>query len=151
MTYKLVFVLLAFILLRWGFYILFQYRLSKLLRAFSSLIFIVPLLLDGNLQYFFFLMFSQVHLSFSLSPRDKMLNVFNYLVYFLAIWLSVVSCFLSFYLNKKLAKYILDNWRSRVHGLLTYSITNAIRMLIFGAIHSLLRNHPCQLPLLMVF
>ena len=113
-----------------------------LLRPFSSYVFLSPMLLDGNLQFFSFLMFTQITKGFSLNPRDKMLNVLNYLVYFIVIWLAVVSCFLSYYYNKKLTKYILDNWRTRVLGLLSYSLTNAFRMIIFGAIHSLLRSPP---------
>jgi len=132
-----------------GFNLLFNYKISKVLRAFSSLVFLAPILFDGNLQYFFFLMFSQTFLSFSLTPKDKIFNVLSYLLYFAILWLSIVSCFLAFYINKKLTKYILDNWRTRVYGLLAYSLTNAVRMLIFGAVHSLLRSSPLQLPILM--
>ena len=141
--------LISFLLLKWGFKLLFQYQISILLRPFSSLIFLAPMLLDGNLQYFFFLLFSQISRGFSLNPKDKALNALNYIVYFFVLWFAVVSCFLCYYINRKLTKYILDNWRTRVFGLLTYSITNAIRMLILGAIHSLLRSHHLQLPLLM--
>ena len=86
---------------------------------------------------------------FSLNRRDKALTAINYIVYFFIIWFAVVSCFLSYYLNKRLTKYILNNWRTRVKGLLTYSLSNTFRMLVFGGIHSLLRSHPAQLPLLM--
>jgi hypothetical protein len=89
-------------------------------------------------------------LGFSLTPKDKIFNVLSYFLYFIIIWLSVVSCFMAYYINKKLTKYILDNWRTRVNGLLAYSLTNAIRMLIFGAVHSLLRHSSLQLPLLML-
>jgi len=107
------------------------------------------MLLDGNLQYFCFLLFSQIAMGFSLNPKDKALTALNYIIYFFIIWFSVVSSFLCFYLNKKLTKYILDNWRTRVFGLLTYSITNAVRMVLLGALHSLLRSHDLQLPILM--
>ena len=147
-TFNLVFILVSFVLLRWGFKMLFNYQISILLRPFSSLVFLAPMLLDGNLQYFFFLLFSQISMGFSLNPKDKALNVLNYMIYFLIIWISVVSCFLCYYLNRKLTKYILDNWKTRVQGLLTYSLTNAARMMIFGAIHSLLRSSHLQLPLL---
>ena len=107
------------------------------------------MLLDGNLQYFFFLLFSQISMGFSLNPRDKMLTALNYIVYFFIFWISIVSCFLCYYLNRKLTKYILDNWRTRVFGLLTFSLTNTVRMMIFGALHSLLRTSDLQLPLLL--
>ena len=112
-------------------------------------VYITPLLLDGNLQYFCFLLFSQTSLCFSLTPRDKFLNVLNYMFYFVIIWTSVVSCFLAYWLSRRLAKYLLDAWKTKLYGLLAYSLTNIVRMLVFGALHSLLRSHPAQLPLLL--
>ena len=149
LTFNLLFTLAAFALLRWGFRLLRRYRVSKLLRPFSLLVYLAPLLLDGNLQYFFFLLFAQVRMGFSLNPRDKALNVLNYLVFFFVVWLSVVSCFLAYWLTRRLSEYILDNWRVRVRGLLSFSLANASRMLVFGALHSLLRDHWAQLPLLL--
>jgi len=110
---------------------------------------LVPLLLDGNLQYFCFLLFSQTRLGFSLNPRDKLLNVLNYLLYFLIVWFSVVSTFLAYWLSRRLAKYVLDNWRTRIHGLLAASLVSSCRMLLMGGLHSLLRSHSLQLPLLL--
>ena len=66
-------------------------------------VYLTPLLLDGNLQYFCFLLFSQTQLGFSLNPRDKMLNVLNYMLYFFIVWFSVVSCFLAYWMTRKLA------------------------------------------------
>jgi hypothetical protein len=113
-------------------------------------VFLAPLLLEGNLQYFFFLLFTQISRGFSLNRQDQVLTVMGYLLHFLVLWLAIVSCFLAFYLHRKLTKYILDNWRSSVRGLLSYFLVNAIRMLVFGALHSLLRDHPAQLPSLML-
>ena len=149
LTFNLLFVLVSFALLRWGFRKTRKYKISLLLRPFSSLVFLSPMLLDGNLQYFCFLLFTQVQRGFSLNPRDRALTALNYIVYFFVIWFAVVSCFLSYYLTKRLTQYILDNWRTRVKGLLTYSLSNTFRMLVFGGLHSLLRSHPAQLPLLM--
>ena len=151
LTFNFFFVLVGFILLRWGFKLLKKYKISRLLKPFSFFLYLTPLLLDGNLQYFFFLLFAQVRMGFSLSPRDKALNVLNYLVFFFVTWFSVVSCFLAYWLSRQLSEYILDNWRTRMRGLLTYSMMNTVRMLIFGGIHSLLRSHWVQLPLLFGF
>ena len=113
------------------------------------MVYLTPLLLDGNIQYFCFLLYSQTSLGFSLNPRDKLLNVLNYLFYFVIIWTSVVSCFLAYWLSRRLAKYLLGNWRTKLYGLLAYSLPNTVRMLVLGALHSLLRSHPAQLPLLL--
>ena len=133
------FVVAGYGLLRLGFNLLFHYRVSILLRAFSLLAYLSPLLLEGNLQYFFFLMFSQAQSSFSLSPRDKAFTALGVLAYFLVLWVSAVSCFLVYFFSRKLAKYVLDNWRTRLYGLLSFSLGTSLRMLLFGALHSLLR------------
>lgn len=149
-TFNLIFVLGGFALLRFGFNLLFQYRISIFLRPFSFLIYLCPLLLDGNLQYFFFVMFSQSYLGFSLNPKDKLLNVVSIILFFISFWFSIISCFLAYYLSRKLSKYILDNWRSRINGLLGYSLSNAARMIVFAAIHNFLRfDSDAQLKLLM--
>ena len=101
--FNLVFVLLGFLLVRWGARLLRRWKIAQYLRPFRTVAYLTPLLLDGNLQYFFFLLFSQVRLGFSLNPRDKMLNVLNYLLYFLALWASVVSCFLAFWTARRLS------------------------------------------------
>ena len=149
LTFNLLFVLVGFLLLRWIARKLKGHKVVKLLKPFSLGLYLSPLLLEGNLQYLCFLLFSQVSNSFSLSPRDKAFNVLNYLIFFIVIWVSVVSGFLAFWMSRKLAHYLLDNWKTRLRGLLAHCLTNTIRMFIIGAIHSLLRSHPAQLPLLL--
>jgi hypothetical protein len=61
----------------------------------------------------------------------------------------IFSVFLAYSMRKKLMKYILVFWCSRMAGLLAYSLIHTIRMLVFGALHSLLRNHPAQLPVML--
>jgi hypothetical protein len=124
-------------------------KARKLLRGFSSYVLLAPILLEGNLQYFFFLIFAQVENGFSLNLRDKGMTIVGYALHFAVLSSAVVSAFLAFYFHRKLAKYVLDHWRSRVDGLLAYSLMNVVRMLLFGAVHSLLRSHPVQLPLLL--
>jgi hypothetical protein len=143
-------ILIAYIILRFCFRLLFNFRISIFLRAFSFAMYLVPLVLDGNLQYFFFLMFSQGYLGFSLSQKDKTFNVVGHLLCFVFLWIALVSSFLAYYLSRKLSKYVLDNWRTRINGLLSYSLSNAVRMIIMGAAHSLLRfDYLYQLPALM--
>ena len=126
-TFNFFFIVILFIVLNWGFKMLFNYKISIHLRAYSSPLFLVPKLFEGNLQYFFFILFSQMSLGFSLTPVDKGITLVNYLLYFLIIWLSIASSFIAFFLNKKLVKYIIGNWRTRIPGLIVYSLTNMVR------------------------
>ena len=149
LTFNFVFVLVSFLLLRVVFVCLKKYYVAQFIKGFSSLVLLGPMLFDGNLQYFCFLLFSQISMGFSLTPKDKAFVGISYIIYFFIIQIAVVSSFMSYYLNHRLTEYILDNWKTKVTGLIAFSITNACRMLLFGALHSLLRYHPAQLQYLM--
>jgi hypothetical protein len=149
LTFNFFFVLLVFLLLRLTRKILKRCKTGKCLKAFSSFVYLAPMLLEGNLQYFLFLMFAQIQEAFSLNLKDKGFTVAGYFFYFLVLWLAVASVFLAYYMRRSFSKHILDNWRSRVYGLLTYSMTNVFRMLLFGALHALLRKDSAQLPILL--
>ena len=86
---------------------------------------------------------------FSLNIRDKFFNVLNYLLYFVLFWLAIVSTFLAFWINRKLAHFFLDNWSVKIRGLFAHCLINFIRFLLLGAVHSLLRSSSIQLPLLL--
>jgi hypothetical protein len=150
LTFNLLFVLLTYFLLRVAFRLLFNYRISIFLRAYSFPIYLSPFMLDGNFQYFCFLMFSQGYLGFSLGPRDKAFNCAGAILCFLVLWVTVLSSYAAYSCSPKLSKYVLDNWSSNVKGVLSYSLTNAIRLIVQAAIHSLLRfNYVWQLSALM--
>jgi hypothetical protein len=135
-----------FIVFRIIFYLLFRYRISIFFRPFAFFLFLIPMILDGNLQSFFFLMFSQRFLLFSVNIIDKYLNIINCFIYFIIFWFSFATSFLAYSLYKKLTKYILDNWRVCMGGLYAYCICNVGRMLVFGYLHNLLRfNNKCEL------
>jgi hypothetical protein len=150
LTFNLLFVIAAFLLLKIAARVLRRYRIGKALVPFSSFLFLAPLLLEGNLQFFFFLLFTQISSGFSLNWQDKVFTVVGYIMHFVVLWLAIVSSFLAYYLQKKLVTYVLDPWRTRVVGLLSYFMANVLRMLILGALHSLLRSQLVQLPLLML-
>ena len=148
LTINLFFVLVGFTVLRWGARLLRKCKIVSLLKPFRMTLYLSPLLLEGNLQYFFFLMFSQISNGFSLNPRDKILNIINYFIFFLVFFMAVTSTFLAYWMSRKLAHFLFDNWRVRLRGLLAHFIVNSVRLLLSGAIHSLLRSHFSQLPLL---
>jgi len=60
-------VLLMFFILRMAFRFLFNFKISKFLRPFSFWGYLGLIMIDGNLQYYFFLFLSQHKIGFSLS------------------------------------------------------------------------------------
>lgn len=110
LTINLAMVLAMFILLRVAFNALFNFRVSRNLRPFSFWGYLGLVMVDGNLQFFFFLLFSYSRLTFSLSLSDKFLGVAQIYAFFLCLWFTF-SCYFLFYLMyRKLAKYFYDNY-----------------------------------------
>ena len=122
------------------FYLLSNYRISKLIRPFSFWGYIGVMMLDGNQQIIFFLMFSQSSLLFSLDFSDKVQHfVSNLVFFFFFLWFSVTCYFLYYKLYKKLAKYFLDNAKCSINGILCLTICSSFRQLILSSVHNFLR------------
>ena len=122
------------------FKLLFNYKVSKLIRPFSFWGYIGLIMMDGNLQIVFFLMFSQDKLLFSLDFSDKVQNFLSNIVFFLFLWFSVASYFMYYSLYKKLAKYLLGNSKCGISGILSLVICNTFRQLLCSAIHNFCRH-----------
>ena len=141
---------LAFLVLNLVFRLLFRYRVSKLIRPFSFWGYIGLILIDGNMQIVFYLMFSQSSLLFSFDFTDKVLNFLANIVFFLFLWFSVACYFLYYHFYKKLAKYFLDNSKCSIDGILSLVLCSTLRQLALSAVHNFLRyDYETQLLALM--
>lgn len=140
----------VFLVLKWLFRFCFNLKVSIFLRPFSFWLYLGPILVEGNLQFFFFLMFSQSFLGFSLNSVDKYLTTTSFVLFFLFFWYAFSSYFFYFNLYKRLAKYFFDNWRCRLSGTFMIFFTNSLRNFMMAAVHSLARNH-YQLQLTLLF
>lgn len=130
-----------FFMLRIIFRFLFNFKISKVLRPFSFWGYLGLIMVDGNLQFFFFLFFSQHKLGFSFNYFQKMLNILNYFFFFICLWFTF-SCYLLFYISyKKLAKYFYDNYQCNLNGIFGLIISSSFKNMTLAAIHNFLRNN----------
>lgn len=128
-----------FLMLKCLFKLLFNYRISKFIRPFSFWGYVGVIMLDGNMQIIYFLMFSQSGLAFSLDFSDKVINTISHLLFFLFLVFSI-SCYYFYYIMyKSLAKYFFDNSKCSMHGIISLVIGCSLRQLILSAIHNFLR------------
>ena len=140
LTFNLLFVIIVFIVLNILFRILFNYRISQLIRPFSLWGYIGVVMLDGNMQIMYFLMFSQSHLLFSFDYADKMANFVSTLVFYIFLMSSVGCYFLYYIFYKRLSKYFLDNVKCSLSGVFVLTICSPLRQLALSAINNFLRN-----------
>lgn len=102
--------LLVFVLLcNRLFYLLFNYRVSSLLRPYSFWGIIFELDLQSNIEYFTFLGFRALGIPFSFNFPSKCLLVFSLLVFFCSVITTFCSYFLYYCCYGKLARYFLLN------------------------------------------
>jgi len=132
--------MLAFI--RFLFYLLYNHRISKLIRPFSFWGYLGVIMIDGNLQMMYFLMFSQNSLLFSFDFNDKIQHVLEQFIFCIYLLFSVSCYFLYYSFYKKLSKYFLDNCKLNISSVFGLAISSCFRQLCLAAIHNLLRHDP---------
>jgi len=138
-TINFLFAIILLFLLHYIFKLIQNFRISKLIRPYSFWGYIGVIMLDGNMQIIFFLMFSQSSLSFSFDFTDKMLNLLSQLIFFVFLSFSICCYFLYYITYKRLAKYFLENSKCSINGVLSLTICGTFRQIFLSAIHNFLR------------
>jgi len=139
LTFNLLFAILVFLIMNALFKILFNYKISKLIRPFSFWGYVGVIMLDGNMQIMYFLMFSQSKMSFSFDFNDKIVNLVSIFLFFIFLVFSICCYFLYYKIYNKLAKYFLDNTKCSINGISVLVICSTFRQLLLSAIHNFLR------------
>ena len=127
-----------------------NYRISKFFRPFSFWGYIGVIMIDGNVQIMYFLMFSQSELLFSFDFNDKIIHTLEQLIFFIYMWFSISCYFIYFNIYKKLSKYFLGNSQSSIDGILGLTINCSFRQMCLSAIHSFIRYNPSMQNLMLI-
>jgi len=130
----------GFIFLRFLFYSLFHFKISKLFRKFGLWGFLFIILFDGNIQQFSFYLNSDWKHLFFLQCGHKMLKVIVFLFGFTLIIVSVGGYFITLFLYNKANKYLMDNNMNKVSSASLLIFQNGIRNLLLGFVHYHLRS-----------
>jgi len=131
--------MVAFILFRLSFNILFNYPISILFRKFDFLAFLILLLFDGNIQQFTFYMTSEWQHLFYKNFAQKTIKIFIALFGWLMIMLSVAFFFMCYSSYKKLNRILMDNNRNRLSGVCFLTLQIFFKNFYLGFLHSFLR------------
>ena len=118
------------------FYCLFHYEVSKFLRPYSFGLILLDLLLQGNLEYFTFLVFRSLDVFFSYSIVSTFFKVFTVLFMFLLLGCTIGSYWGYYYQYIKLARYFLSNMYRFKSSYLLMTVTFGLRPFLKGFIHA---------------
>lgn len=137
-------ILIFFIAFRILFHLLFQYPISQLLRKFSLWGYLFITLFDGNIQQFVFYQTSEWKNIFFFSMGNKILKSFILFFGFVLVAVSTGGILLIFGFYRKLNKYLMDNNKNHLSGVIFLLIQYGLRNFLFGMLHSVLRPLPYQ-------
>lgn len=133
---------LTFVLLRWVFFKVFEYKISTVLRLYSFWGYFFICLIEPNVEYFSFLLGNEFSLMFYTNYVNKL---FCFICLFCLFWIISIAVCMVFgirYFYGKHAKLFLDNtYRVRwAYCWILYSV--AIKRILTGIAHSYLYRYP---------
>lgn len=97
---------------------------------------------EGNIQQYSFYIFGEFTLFFSVDHRHKMVNVFISYFFFFIVLSSIAAYFWCWKCYKKNIKYFIENAQSNFEGIFSYTVSNGLICMAFGAVHQLFHYAP---------
>ena len=131
----IIMVYIAFSLL---FRLLFNFRVSRLIRKHSLWGVIIFIIFEGNVEQFAFYFFSECRLLYSATTVHKLGRSFMLLFFFFLLVSSVCGLTLFLVHYKKLVKYLMEDCRKvSLLAILLESLEKSVFPLLFGCVHAL--------------
>jgi hypothetical protein len=128
-------ILLTLLAYRLAFRLLFDYRLSSLLRRFSFWGILVLLLLEGNVELFFFSFTADFLTYFSVSYQHKLFNLATVLAAFAILLLSTLGLASLYMLYLKKSSFLYENCHGLCSSALYFAFSNGLLNVVRGIIH----------------
>jgi hypothetical protein len=119
------------------FYLLFNYRVSFLLRPYSFWAVILELALQSNIEYFTFLGMRALGIPFSFSFPSKWLFLLAVTMFFLVVFTAFISYALYYFWYGKLSRYFLLNMYRFPSSYLLMIFLYGIRPFMKGLAHAM--------------
>jgi hypothetical protein len=123
------------------FYLLFNYRVSSLLRPYSFWAVLLELALQSNIEYFTFLGLRSLGIPFSFSCPSKWLLILAATMFFLVVFTAFISYALYYCWYGKLARYFLVNMYRFPSSYALMIFLYGIRPFMKGLAHALFHSH----------
>lgn len=126
------------------FHLLFNYSISQLFRKFSIWGYLFITLFDGNIQQFTFYAASEWKNIFFFSIDNKFLKTIILFFGFVLVAVSIGGFLVALSWYRKLNKYLMDNNKNHLGGVIFLLLQYGVRSFLFGMLHSVLRPLPYQ-------
>lgn len=134
--------IITLFLYRAGFKLVFNHRISILLRKFSLDGVVILLLLEGNVELFFFSFASDLLNVFSSSFKEKIFNFASVLMCLVFILLSTVGLFSLYYFYNKKCKNFYENYCYSYKSAFIFLFFNGALNIVRGFTHRLAMAFP---------
>lgn len=127
------------------FKLLFNYRVSLILRKYSFYGTLLFIIYEGNIESFAFFFFAECQNLFSANFIHKMANVFMIYFFFLLMVFVIGGMLWVTFHYRKLTKYFVEDFTPSISSVVLESMERSIFPLLFGCVHILLKdNRPMQ-------
>ena len=123
------------------FYLLFNYQISFIFRAYSFKWILLEILIQNNVEFFTFLGLRNFLTPFSFNIPTKMFQVLAILVFFMTLLAAFWSYSLYYSDYGKLAKYFLCNMFRFPSSYILMTILYGVRPFLKGIVHALMFHH----------
>ena len=120
-----------------AFYCLFEYEVSKYLRAYSFCLILFDLLIQGNIEYFTFLAIRALDVFFSFSVSSIFFSILTIFCAFIVFGCTICSYWTYYYQYHKLGRYFLSNMYRFKSSYVLMTITYGCRPFLKGLAHAM--------------
>lgn len=133
------FIYLIFLL---AFRLSFRWKFSRIFRKYFFTGILLLMISEGNIQQFIFYILSELLLFYSGNLKHKMVNLFiiGFLFSIIFVTLACFFWFRAYYCRK--VRYLIEQSKSSLIGIVCSSIDRGLICLIFGVAHRILLNFP---------
>ena len=133
---------ILFGVLKLVFHALYHYPVSLILRRYYFYGTLFVLIIDGSIQELTFYLSMEITILCNFSSADKFTNSLMVLGMYIVMMASVGFFFLVFSYSKKFMKYLQQNSKGNIKGIIASTIDRGIVCFLFGLTHRLLLGQP---------
>jgi hypothetical protein len=135
--------LIVVLICRKVFFLLWDYRISKILRPYSFWLILLEIFVINNIEFFSFLGFRAWQVGFSFGIQSKILVGFSTLLFFITIFAAFGGYLLIYCRYGGLGKYFLLNMNNKTSSYVLMNLSYGIKPFVKGLVHSILFEEPC--------
>lgn len=135
-------ILLTLILYRMVYHVFSNYRVMLFFKKFTYWGVLILLLLEGNIEFFFFSFIGDFSVFFSSNYNHKLFNSSTFIISFLVLFASTFGLFSLYLVYRKKSSQFYDNCSGKCSSAFYYLVVNGVFNITRGLFHRIAINSP---------